>query len=350
MRVGIYTHYAHCDQTYFAVRLAQLAHKIGLEFDIYSDKTPGKLGIPYDRAVVSKSVIKFTDWAKKQNVIVWTQVPRIEQIAYAKRRGIRTVLVPMWQELVRPYRKAMQTADIVVSQCAECQSLFSEVYKIKSAQLIPFDTGLPITKKNSQIDERNIKLFLPWFDRNARCSGGQFISILKFLLERMQEARLTVAITTSSFSPSIAKFFTNMRKTCGDRVVLKRGTPYNKRPPLYADHDLTVLPAECDNYGLCALTSLTMGTPVLSTAISPQIDFLYPDNNAELIVTKLDYDENGVVHALPDYEKFGYALQTLIAEPRHIQKLNAKTNYNLHSRRKAFEMNWTNILDSSQTF
>lgn len=328
-----------------AVRLAQLLHKLGIQFDIYSDHTPGKLGIPYDRAVITRDVIRFTDWAKKQKVIVWTHVPRIEQINYAKRRGIRTVIAPMWQELVPPYRKTMQAADLVISQCTECHSLFSEVYKIKSAELIPFDTGLPITKKNAQIDERNIKVFLPWFDRNARCSGGQFISVLRFLIEHMREARLTVAITPSRFSPSIAKFFVNMKKNCGDRITLLRGVSYMKRPQLYAAHDITVFPAECDNFGLCALTSLTMGTPVLSTAISPQIDFLYPDNNAELIATKLDYDENGVVHALPDYEKFGYALQELIAEPRHIQKLNGKTNYNLNSRRKAFEMNWTNIFD-----
>lgn len=345
MRVGIHTHYAHCDQTYFAVRLAQLLHKLGIEFDIYSENSPGKLGIPYDRAVITRSIVRFTDWAKKQKIIVWTNVPRAEQISYAKRRGIKTILVPMWQELIPPYKKAMQAADVVISQCAESQALFSEIYKIKSTQLIPFDTGLPITKKNALIDERNIKLFLPWFDRNARCSGGQFIAIIRYLMERMPEAHLTVAITPSRFSPSIAKFFLNMRKTCGDRIILKRSVPYLNRPQLYSTHDLTVFPAECDNFGLCALTSITMGTPVVSTAISPQIDFLYPDNNAILISTKLDYDENGVVHALPDYEKFGYALQSLIAEPRQIQKLNGKTNYNLHSRRKSFEMSWTNLFD-----
>lgn len=345
MRVGIYTHYAHCDQTYFAIRLAQLLHKLGGEFDIYADNKPGKIGVPYDRAVVTRDIIKFTDWAKKQKVIVWTQVPRVEQINYAKRRGIRTVLVPMWQEIVPPFKKAMQAADLLISQCAECHSLFSEVYKIKSTELIPFDTGLPITKKTTQIDERNIKLFLPWFDRNARCSSGPFISTLQFLIEHMREARLTIAITSSKFSPSIAKFFSNMKKTCGDRISLVRAVPYLKRPQLYAAHDLTIHPGECDNFGFCALTSLTVGTPVISTAISPQIDFLYPANNAELVATKLDYDDNGVVHALPDYEKFGYALQEMIAEPRHIQKLNGKTNYNLNSRRKAFEMNWTNILD-----
>jgi hypothetical protein len=89
-----------------------------------------------------------------------------------------------------------------------------------------------------------------------------------------------------------------------------------------------------------------MGTPILTTAIPPQTDFLFPEVNSILVKTDLDYDENGVVHALPDYSKFFYVLQELIAEPRHIQKLNQKTNYNLNTRRVAFEMSWTNLFDA----
>ena len=82
MRVGIYTHYAHCDAAYFAVRLADLAHQLGFEFEFYADDQPGKLGLPCDRAVVTRQDIKYTEWARKNNVIIWTHVPRIEQINY----------------------------------------------------------------------------------------------------------------------------------------------------------------------------------------------------------------------------------------------------------------------------
>lgn len=345
MRVGIYTHYAHCDAAYLAVRLAELAHKLGHEVEFYTDDQPGKLGIPYDRAVVTRSSLKFTDWARKNSVIVWTHVPRIEQINYAKRKGIRTIIVPMWQELLPPFKKTMQAADVLVSMCTEAHSLFSEVYKIRSAELIPFDTGLPIIKKTTVVNERKIKVLIPWFDRNARCAGGAFLDNLRFLVAHMPEIYLTVAITPSKFSPAIAKFFSNLRKACKDRVTILRSVPVKQRHQLFNEHDLTVYPSECDNYGLCSLLSLTAGTPVLSTAISPQLDFLYPDSNSVLVSTKLDYDENGVVHALPDYEKFVYVLQELVAEPRLIQKLNNKTNYNLNSRRKAFEMSWTNIFE-----
>jgi hypothetical protein len=344
MRVGIHTHYAHCDQAYLVVRLTQLLRKLGVEFSIYSDCTPTKLGLQCDSAVTTRSVIRFTEWAKKHRVIVWTHVPRAEQISWAKKRGITTVIAPMWQELVPPFRKALNSANLVVTMSAECHTLFTDIYKIKTAELIPFDTGLPIVKKTKHVDARKIKLFLPWFDRNAKCTNGQFITSLQILMEHMEEVDLTVAITPSQFSPSIAKFFNNLSKKTG-RVKLLRGVPVARRHWLYGDADLTVYPAECDNYGLCALTSIAMGTPILTTAIPPQTEFLYPDTTAALLLTKTDYDENGVIHALPDYEQFVYLLQHLISEPRHIQKMMQKTNYNLNTRRNAFEMGWTNIFD-----
>jgi len=345
MRVGIYTHYAHCDQAYLAARLGQLLLKVGADFSIYSDCAPAKLGLKFDAGITTRKNMRFTDWARDKSVIIWTHVPVAEQILWAKKRKIHTTIAPMWQELRPPFRKALNSAHCVVTMSAECQTLFSEIYKIKSAQLIPFDTGLPIVKKNKPIDPRNVKLFLPWFDRNARCAGGPLIDAIKFFIEHTEDARLDVAITTSQFSPSICKFFRNLGQKTGRLGLIKRA-PVPQRPELYAKADLTICPAECDNYGLCALTSITVGTPVLTTAVPPQIDFLHPDENAGLLLTKTDYDENGVIHAVPDYGQFIYLLQHLVHEPRYIQKMNQKTNYNLNSRRNAFEMGWMNVFDA----
>jgi len=345
MRVGIYTHYAHCDQAYFAVRLCDLLRKLDIDFEIYSDKQPAKIGSSYDKRIITKKKMSFTDWAKTKNAIIWTHAPRSEPIAYCKRRNIKTILVPMWQDLFPPFRKALRTADFVVAMSAECHMLFKDIYKVRNCVLIPFDTGLAPVKKTKGVNSRKIKLLLPWFDRTAKCTGGQFISILKFIIEYMEEAHLTVAITPSHFSPAIVKFFLNLQKRFPGRVSILRGVPLNKRAELYAAHDLSVIPAECDNYGLCALTSITMGTPVVTSAIPPQTDFLFQDNNAALIDTKVDYDENGVIHALPEYEKFGFVLQQLIAEPRLINVMNQKTNYNLNTRQHHFERGWEELLD-----
>lgn len=345
MRVGIYTHYAHCDQAYLAVRLADYIRSQGLEFDIYSDCVPGKLGLAYDRAVAFRGNMDFTPWMKKQRVIIWTHVPAFDHLAFVKRHGLPAVIAPMWQELLPPFKKTLRNADAVVVFSNEQKELFHAVYKLRNVAVVPFDTGLPITRKETTVNEREVKLFMPWFDRNARCASSQLLTFLGYIVEHMHEAHLTVGITSSYFGPSIAKFFTGLGKKTNGRVKLLRGVPFAKRAPLYGQNDLTIWPAECENYGFCGLCSLAAGTPVLSFAAPPQIDFLIPDVNAALVKTRVDYDDNGVPHAVPNYEHMGAALQELIAEPKHIDRLQKKTNYNLNQRRVAFESGWRSVLD-----
>lgn len=344
MSIGIYTHYSQCDQAYFAMRLADYIGSIGETCSLYSGHAPAKLKTVYDNRVLYRDKMKYTEWAKKQSVIIWTHVPKVEQIAFAKRHNILTILVPMWQELNTPFRKAVKQADHLIALSSECRDLYHKIYKFKNVSLIPFDTGLPVTKKDSNVNPRKIKLFLPWFDRNARCAQSTFLTTLQYLIEMMPEIHLTVAISSSKFAPAIAKFFQTMQEKTGGRVTLHRSVKICDRPAMYAAHDLTIFPAECDNYGFCNLTSITCGTPVLTFAISPQTDFVYQESNGIAVKTTVDYDEHGVPHADPNYEKYISALQALVAEPWHIDGMSKKVNYNLNSRRKSFELGWQSIL------
>jgi glycosyltransferase involved in cell wall biosynthesis len=344
MSVGIYTHYAQCDQAYLAIRLAEFLRSLGVDFSIYTDNQPAKLKIAQDNVVVYRNKQRYSDWVKKHDAVVWTHVPKIEQINIAKRSGAITVIAPMWQELNPPFKKTIRHADHLIAMSVEARELFHGVYKFRNVTLIPFDVGLPPTKKDASVSQKKIKLFLPWFDRNARCAQNYFLDRLEYLLTFMPETHLTVAISSSKFSPSIAKFFQRLSRKTSGRVTLKRNIPVTSRPALFAAHDLTVYPAECDNYGMSSLMSISSGTPVITFAVSPQIDFVYPDANGVLVKTKVDFDENGVPHARADYDTFSDALQALIAEPRQIDLLNKKINYNLNSRRKSFELGWQSVL------
>lgn len=344
MRIGVYTHYAHCDQAYLCLRLLELFRQCGLEFDIYADNQPAKMGTPYDKLVLTKSIIKFTDWVKKHDAVIWTHPPKIEQIKCADRANVKTVIAPMWQELKSPFKKVLQAADVVVTLCSEQTELFRDVYNLRGTVLIPFDTGLPFTRKSSSVNPKCVRVLLPWFDRNARCTGVNFLADLGFLVERMHELHLTVAITSSRFAPSIASFFKKLGERAGDRVNVVRSVALKNRPALFSQHDLTILPAECDNYGYAALTSINMGTPVLTTHVSPQKDIIENGQNGLLVRTKTDYDENGVAHALPDYELFISALQEMIAEPWHIDAISRQVTKGLITRRRAFEAGWKQVL------
>jgi glycosyltransferase involved in cell wall biosynthesis len=195
------------------------------------------------------------------------------------------------------------------------------------------------------VDPRNVKVLLPWFDRAARCTGNDFLTGLHQVVSSMPDLKLTVAITPSRFAPSIVQFFKNLREKTNGRVTIVRRTPLNARPILFSAHDLTLAPAECDNYGLIPLTSIYMGTPVLSSNVSPQRDIVESGQNGLLIRTKSDYDEHGVVHALPDYSLLIGALQDFAAEPRHIDTLNKHVSKGLPQRRRAFDAGWRQILN-----
>lgn len=344
MRIGIYTHYAHCDEAYFAVRMADFLKSQNVDFTLYSTTKPAKLNASCDNIVQYRQTMPYTRWIKSVSHVLWTHVPKMEQLNCARRQNAQTIIVPMWQDLLQPFRKVMRTADHVVALSSECRELFKSVYKFKNVVLIPFDTGLPIVKKLTNSDEKAVKIFLPWFDKNARCTHSDFLASLSWLLERAPEAHLTVAISSSRFSPAVAKFFKLLGARTNNRVRLVRNVPFDHRPALYTAHDITLLPSECDNYGLCALTSVACGTPVFTFAVPPQTDFIKSDANGLLVRTQVDYDENGVPHANPNYEKLLSAVQTVIAEPRHIDALNKKTSYNLDVRRKAYVAGWQLLL------
>lgn len=344
MRIGIYTHYAHCDEAYFAVRLADFLKSQNVEFTLYSKTKPAKLHSGYDNIVQHRHKMAYTRWLKSVSCVLWTHVPKTEQLNCAKRQNAQTIIVPMWQDLTQPFRKAMRTADHVVALSSECRELFKTIYKFKNVTLIPFDTGLPIVRKSDRNDEKAIKIFLPWFDKNARCTHSDFLAGLSWLLERAPEAHLTVAISSSRFSPAIAKFFKLLGARTSNRVRLIRNVALDQRPALYAAHDITLLPAECDNYGLCALTSVTCGTPVFTFAVPPQTDFIKSDANGFLVRTQIDYDENGVPHAGSNYDKLLDAVQAVVAEPWHIDALNKKTTHNLDVRRKSYVVGWRTLL------
>lgn len=339
MSVGIYTHYARCDEAYLALRVAEFLRCVDEPFELFSDTAPARLGSGYDGRVKHRGKIKYTEWARDKRVILWTNVPSVEQLNYAKRHKIKTIVAPMWQELELPFRRSLRAADVVVAFSMECRELYRNIYKFKNSTLIPFDPGIAASKKEGHVDPKKIKLFLPWFDKNARCTHVEFIAEMEAILRAMPEIHLTVGVSSSKFSPAVGKFLRNLDEKTG-RVKLLRNVGFLARPEIYAQNDLTIFPAECDNYGFCGLNSIACGTPLVSFGVSPQTDFIYPSSNGVLVKTQIDYDENGVPHANPDYSRFFEAVQALVAEPKYIENMNTRVTYNLSARKKAFELGW----------
>lgn len=341
MNVGIYTRYTHGDEAYLAARLAAFVFRRGANPCIYSSVSPRRLGFPLDNYVDHKRTKKYTDWLAGKHVVIWTHVPPVEQLICAQKRGLMTVVAPMWQELQPPFRRAIRAADYLVAFSLEARDLYKAIFKFKNVVLVPFDAGIPPFRKNS-VSEKETKLLLPWFDENARCTQSDFLSGVKNLLTNFPQTYLTVAVSSSKFSPSACKFFNNLAARTG-RLKLVRNVKPAHRPALYMQNDVTIFPAECDNYGLCSLTSISCGTPVVSFGVSPQTDFIYPSSNGVLVKTKIDYDENGVPHANPCYSKYFSAIQELLSDTKYLENMQSRITYNMAARKKSFELGWFSL-------
>lgn len=342
MNVGIYTRYNHSDEAYLAARLADFVQSTGATPSIYSANAPTKIGFLYDNVVEHKKTKKFTDWLVGKRTVVWTHIPPIEHIYCAQRLGIRTVLAPMWQSIRPPFKRVIKSADYLVAFSLECRDLYKAIFRFKNVVLVPFDAGLPPFRK-AENPKEHIKIFLPWFDDNARCTQIEFLPELENLLHNFPQVSLTVAVSSSKFSSSVCKFLNTLNDKTG-RLTLTRRVPVIERPALFMRHDLTLFPAECDNYGLCSLTSISCGTPVVAFGVSPQTDFVYPSSNGMLVKTKIDYDENGVPHANPNYSRYFSAVQELISDTKYIENMQTRITYNMSTRKKSFELGWRNLL------
>lgn len=347
MNIGICTHYAHTDQAYFSIRLARFFEALGCCVNIFSMRRPQRLGMPEDYSPRQnyRQKTRFTDWVRRQDKVIWTFVPQVEQITFAQRCNRTAVVVPMWHDLRPPFKRALKRADSVIALTKEAHDLFSTIHKFKNSLYIPFTPADPPIRKSEPVDPKNVKVFIPWFDYNAICANSDFLDHLSYLLERMPDASVTAAVTSSKFLPAIARRFTTINKLTGGRFTILRSVPLAARAQLFAENDLTLFPAECDNFGFCSLSSIYCGTPVLSFGLPPQTDFIQQEVNGFLVKTKIDYDVHGVPYAVPNYGKLMAMLQALISEPWHIDRMNQKIMRNQHVRQNYFMRGWKSILN-----
>jgi hypothetical protein len=114
------------------------------------------------------------------------------------------------------------------------------------------------------------------------------------------------------------------------RLVLARPEDYHRQILRYGEHSLTLLAGATGSFGMSALCSLHMGTPIVGFAVSPLDEMAYPGNSvlAEPRADRLDLLEG---------------LMTLIEGPG-LTPLFAGCPSGLEKRRGEFEEAWSSVL------
>ena len=336
MRIGFCTRYCHHEAAYAAVRLMQCTQQMGHDVTVRAiTPRPVSLDSMVDRMVKSTQKQLFTEWAGGLDCVVWTHAPHYDQVNWAKRRGIRTVLFSLWTEVAPEDRRTYQIADSIITPCREGSRFLKTRWDLTQTWAMPWDPGLPFTLKSPDRDPSTCHVLLPLYDGNARRTEATAIEVAGRMLLRYEQTQLTVAYNSSSFAPFAKRRIDQFCKYFPGRVHLRPGVPVHERPVLFRQHDLTLWPTHVESCGMVGLTSVMMGTPVIAFAFSPVTEFLN-EQNSVLAPTETVCNDMGVPSARPVYAELERVLHQTLESPEVLRNLQGTVLHGLPQRRTAF--------------
>lgn len=336
MPLGICTRYQHCEATIAALRLADWAVEAGHEVSIYPvTSSRGTLMPQWDSVVEKARRLRFTTWAARQTTIIWTHCPILGQITWPRDRGIQTGILCFWDEIRHEHIEVYRAADFVLSPSHLVHSFVTKILNARRAVDLPWDTGEPFTKKDPRLRASQVWVLLPLFDYEPYRVEATALEVAGRALLRNPDMVLTVPYNASKIAPFAVRRLKQFRNYFGNRVRLLPSIPLARRAMLYASHDLTYWPVCEGSIGLPGLTSVTMGTPVVSFAVPLFSEFLGAANSVQAPVVSHGMPQ-GLQHTEPDYDAMDVLLQTTVADPDAVRNLQQSVLSGLAERRKVF--------------
>lgn len=344
MPLGIYTKYRHCEATVAALRLANWAEGVGHIVSLFSaTEHPVQLSSRWDREVAANRGRRYTDWAVENTTVIWTHCPIPEQILWAKKKGIRTGLLCLWNELREADYKAYEAADFILAPSQIAGQYVTQALKVGATCIIPWDTGYPLTKKDPRVFNGYVSVLLPLFDYEPYDIEATALEVVGRGLHRFPCMSLTVVYNASKTAPFAISRIRQFRRYFGERVQLGSSIPLCDRPMVFASHDLTFWPVCRGNTGMTGLTSLTMGTPVLAFQMPPFDEFLTASNSF-LVSSDICRGDLGIPRLEPDYNAMEQGLYDALDHPERLQALQQNVLSGLLHRRKGFEGALTQVI------
>jgi len=339
VRLGICTPYRHCESTQVALRIVQWAEECNIDVTIRSATThPAVLGSPLDAEARKSRDVKFTDWAKGCTTIIWTGPPIAAQLKWAKKHCIYTVVFYLWASVDTANTSAMRNADAILTPTALLAHGMQRFCRSQKILGLPYDTGLPFIAKDPRMYSSSARwIFLPLYDEEPYKTESTVIEVLGRMLYRFDNTVLTVAYNASTIASHVKRRLKRFRKYFGrERVRQCRSPVFARRAELFQYHDLTVWPVHWEDTGIVGLTSMTMGTPVLSFYYPPLSEILRPTNSVSAQVNCYA-DASGLPHIEPNYQGMERVLTATLENEDTLPKLHKTVLHGLTERRKLFK-------------
>lgn len=340
--VGIVTRYYQHEAAYLALRIADWFHFRGHDVSLLAtEANPTALGSSWDQNVSFCPPRYFTAWSSHANVLIWTHAPFPEQVTWASRNKIRTIVVPLWQELRSEDRKALRKADFVVSPTTAAAAMLQERWNLSNVRVAPWCPGLPVTQKQSLRDEYWLHVAVSLLDIYDPEILEPYIASLASVIDNTTWLRVTLLYLPSRLFPRTKRRLQNLAKKYSGQLVLKPKPRVLDQPLIMQQNDLAVCPTWAENSGRVCLMALAAGTPVITYRHPVPDEFVTLDNGVRMPADL--YPNNlGVPVVLPDYDYFAQVLTGLDGVPGRTlaKQLQAGTHVGLVSRSSVFDGTW----------
>lgn len=336
--LGICTRYCYHEATQVAIRIAEWQQQRAGDYEVTVFPTTDNNCIIddyWDKEIKRNKSQLFTEWVQRCKTVLWTHVPTKEQLEWCKRRKITTLIYPLWHEISNKDRPALRNADWVLSPNTALSRLLGAKYNLRRCLVAPYDPGLPLTIKDERVKSSNVWVLFPMYDRESFKMEATSMEIAGRLLAARDEVVLTVLYTPSTMSSSAKKRMSQFRKYFGERFRTYKSLSMRQRPLLFRDHDITMWPVHYDSLGLTPLTSMAMGTPVVTFAVSPLTEITNKFNSVS-VPCKGYYNRIGVPHVEPDYTLYERCLQNAVINRDYLSSLQQTVLTGLPVRGKVF--------------
>jgi len=255
--------------------------------------------------------------------------------------GVDTVLLLNWEEIARDDEHAILSFDKVIIPHRCIASALQRRWNLKPVApvMMPWDVPVPITRRENGEPHKDLCAYFPMYDSQPQRLDQAVFSLMHKVLEETDNTNVMVACGRK-WSLSSRRIVKELRKQFGGRIVLVLRPNILQRLTLFARADLTVWAPRFESFGLIGLSSLCMGTPVISWDVQPQSEFLKGWKNSVMVPAVTEENWLGVPEVKSGYTAFGDLLISTLRDKSLIAKMKNHTDHGLSNRRRQFEAGW----------
>lgn len=331
--IGFCTKYRKHDATIATTTLLRHLDKTGQPIHPFTTewKTP-KIDPAFDNRVLSGDFNKLT---KRLRQLCWTMPASMYQLRVTAECAIKNIIYIGWDQADRTIESAKSYYRYVLVPTQRQGERLKERLKVDNIAILTYSPPLPITKKTRNAEYDKTKLFMSLYGSQLRRCDMAAVVILGNVVRDNPHVYVTVSASKGLARPVVLRL-KELGESFGARWKVKLDEPWSAHVLEMGRSDLTVWPARWDGYGQIGLSSLHMGTPVVSWDAYPFKEHLSQGRNAILVSCDVETDWRGVDFVRPNYREFERILNWLVTDKEALTELRRHTHEKLEENKALF--------------